>query len=199
MIRRYYPKSLWEQLPQATAAGALQQQQRATRLRTLSLDRSGAATAAAAAAGEEGSTAAALLGGSLAVLVPSYDPSKVIAGLYLLLPPPASTAPAPAAPRVTISTFVDAQSTAAVLGERVGFVRDANAREIMLAARFFARCLGGTVFAKLFDHAFRRARIRQNLPLTIGFLPRAFLRFFGRSAIIQRFTNEGAKLRVQPF
>lgn len=134
----YYPKSLWEQLPQATAAGALQQQQRATRLRTLSLDRSGAATAAAAAAaGEEGSTAAALLGGSLAVLVPSYDPSKVIAGLYLLLPPPASTAPAPAAPRVTISTFVDAQSTAAVLGERVGFVRDANAREIMLAARFF--------------------------------------------------------------
>ena len=140
MIHRFYPKSLWEQLPQATAAGALQQQQqqqqqqRVARLRTLSLDRAGAGTAAAAAAGEEGGTApAASMGGSLGVLVPSYDPSKIIAGLYLLCTPHVSVTPV----RVVVSSFVDSSSTAAVLGERVGFVRDANARQIVLAGQLF--------------------------------------------------------------
>ncbi len=94
------------------------------------MDRStgGAAAAAAAALG---------LGGSLGVLVPSHDPQKVISGLYLLLPPtPPPPAPAPA-PRVVVASFTDAISFAAVLGERVGAVRDSNAREILLAARLF--------------------------------------------------------------
>ena len=68
-----------------------------------------------------------------------------------------------------------------------------------MAARFFARCLGRAVFAELFHHAFRGARIRQDLPLPISFLPRAFLRFLGCGAIIQRLLDEGAKLWVQPF
>lgn len=131
LIRRIYPSKakLWDAVIQATAAGVLQQQQeqRAARLRTLSMDRRGAA--AAAAAGEEaGAVAAAgtVVGSSLGVLVPSYDPEKIIAGLYLLMPS-----------RVTVGTFTDAASTAAVLGERVGAVRDPNAREILLAARLF--------------------------------------------------------------
>lgn len=69
----------------------------------------------------------------------------------------------------------------------------------LLAARFFPRCLGRAVFAELFHHALCRARIRQKLPLLIRFLPGAFLRFLGRGAIIERFTDEGAELRVQPF
>ena len=71
--------------------------------------------------------------------------------------------------------------------------------QVLLAARFFSRCLGGAVFAELFHHAFRRARISQNLPLTIGFLPGAFLRFLGCGAIIQCLPYEGAELRIQAF
>ncbi len=68
-----------------------------------------------------------------------------------------------------------------------------------MAARFFPRCLSRAVFAELFHHTFRRARISQNLPLTIGFLLRARLRFLGRGPIIQRFLDEGAELRIQAF
>jgi len=69
----------------------------------------------------------------------------------------------------------------------------------LLAARFIPRCLGRAVFAELFHQAFRSASIGQNLPLPIGFLPGAFLRFLGCGAIIQRLLDEGAKLWVQPF
>jgi hypothetical protein len=69
----------------------------------------------------------------------------------------------------------------------------------LLAARFIPRCLGRAVFAELFDYALCCARIGQNLPLPIGFLPRFFLCGLGGCTIIQRLLDEGTKLRIQPF
>jgi len=69
----------------------------------------------------------------------------------------------------------------------------------LLAARFIPRCLGRAVFAELFDYALCCARIGQDLPLLIRFLPRFFLRGLGGCTNIERLLDEGTKLRIQPF
>ncbi len=121
-IRHVYPKALWEAPAAASTATAPRW---ASRLRTLSSTEVGSSDS-------EG-------GVSLVnILVPSHEANSTIAGLHLLLPGSTTRTV------VTIVSFSDSTSTATVIRERVGLIKDPDARLIGLAARL----LGAEVDAK---------------------------------------------------
>ena len=137
-MRRVYPKECWT-LALASPT-------------TVSAGKEVVTTAPAAAAARRRTSSVASLPGkvtfSVNILVPSHEACSTIAGLYLLLPGPASAGTAVAAPprppRVLTVSFTDSTSTATVIRKRVGLLTDPDAREIGLAARL----MGAEVEAK---------------------------------------------------